>query len=114
MSIATGTMRKKIASVALGALAAAGALSLTVGDAQALGGNCSAWLQSDVGATWAEGSCSSLNSDTKARVTLDLASFPDFHSAWFTKLNKTYRTGAWSASMRMGWPRDARIDYGRR
>lgn len=93
-----------------GVIAAAGVLSLPSTGAQALGGNCEAWLENGVGYTLGAGQCYSLNSDTKARVTLDIALHPDFHSKWFTATNTVYRTIGWSATMQ-GWPRDARIDY---
>lgn len=92
----------------------AGSLLVTAPDAGALGGNCSAWLQNSVGFTQGAGRCSSLNRDTKARVTLDIASAPDYHSSWFTKLNTTYRTPAWTAASQLGWPRAARVDHAKR
>ena len=99
---------------ALGTALIAGSLLVTAPDANALGGNCSAWLQNSVGFTYGAGRCSSLNRDTKARVTLDISSAPDYHSSWFTRLNRTYRTPAWSAASHMGWPRSARIDHAKR
>ena len=96
-----------------GIIAIAGVLSLPSTGAQALGGNCQAWLENGVGYTLGAGKCYSLNADTKARVTLDIAIAPDFHSKWFTATNTVYRTLGWSSTMK-GGPRDARVDYARR
>ncbi|WP_219336556.1 hypothetical protein, partial [Alloscardovia macacae] len=60
---------------------------------QALGGNCSASLKNAVASTWAEGSCKSLNRDTKAQITLDLAFAPDYHTNWFTD-TRVHKTGS--------------------
>ena len=79
--------------------------------ASALGGNCSARMVSGVGYTLARGRCSSLNRDTKARSTLDIAAAPDTHSIWFTTLNKDYDSVPWVSGY-PGFPRAARIDYG--
>lgn len=89
-------------------------LSITTPSASALGGNCSAWLENGVGYTLGVGRCSSLHSDTKARVTLDVAAAPDYHSGWFTKLNASYKTPSWRAASKYGWPRAARVDHAKR
>lgn len=102
-------------TLAVGAALVAGSLTVTTFEAHALGGgNCWAWLENQVGLTNGAGRCSSLNGDTKARVTLDLTNAPDFHSGWFTQTNTTYRTVGWSAAMGYGWPRAARVDHAKR
>lgn len=83
-------------------------------EVEALGGSCRAWFVNEVGTTQAAGSCTHLNSDTKARVTLDLTLSPDYHSSWFTKTNRVYRTPKWSANMFFGRPHAARVDLGKR
>ncbi|MFD0704578.1 hypothetical protein ACFQY8_02275 [Alloscardovia venturai] len=83
-------------------------------EAQALGGNCTAWLVNGVGYTHGRGNCKALNKDTKAQVTLDISGRPDFHSVWFTRLKYNYDTPQWSAAMNYGWVRGSRIDYGYR
>lgn len=83
--------------------------------AEALSSNCSASLQSIVGATRAQGSCRSIGSDTKVRVTMDLTNGPDYHSVWFTTTNKTYVTPYYYTSPQSSvWPRSARTDQARR
>lgn len=106
-------IRKVWVTFALGAALVAESLAMTAPTANALAGNCSAWLDNGVGYTRGVGKCSSLASDTKARVTLDIANAPDRHSAWFTTLNVTYKTPIWS-STQAGWPRVARVDHAKR
>ena len=107
-------IRKLGVTFALGTVLVAGSLAITAPAVNALGGNCNAWLENGVGYTLGAGRCSSLNSDTKARVTLDLAAFPDYHSSWFTRLNTTYKTAPWTAASQNGWPRAARVDHAKR
>lgn len=78
--------------------------------ADAVGGNCSAWMEHGVGTTQGVGSCSSLHNDTKARVTLDIALIPDRYSKWFTDTGTIYRTQYWYAQVDKGFPRSARVD----
>ena len=85
--------RKGGAAIVLGVALIGGSLAMAAPAENALGGNCS-----------------SLNKNTKARVTLDIEKAPDRHSEWFTKLNKTYVTTKWS-SWQMGTPRSARVDH---
>lgn len=99
------------AAMALGAALITGSLAITMPGANALSGSCSAWLENEVGFTVGAGYCSYLAGDTKARVTLDLAASPDFHSSWFTDLYVTHRTPAWTAASQLGWPRSARVDH---
>lgn len=102
--------RKGGAAIVLGVALIGGSLAMAAPAENALGGNCSAWFDNGVGYTRGAGSCSSLNKNTKARVTLDIEKAPDRHSEWFTKLNKTYVTTKWS-SWQMGTPRSARVDH---
>lgn len=82
----------------------------------ALSGNCSASIVPKVGYTVGQGSCKTLGSDTKARVTLDVSVGVDRHSSWFTRTGVTYTTGAWiyDPNAPSGWPRSARVDLGTR
>ena len=59
-----------------------------------------------------KGRCSSLGSDTKAQVTLDISIGVDRHSAWFTKTNTDYYTSYWvnNGQGLNGFPRSARVD----
>lgn len=107
-------IRKLGVTFALGIALVAGSFAMTAPAANALGGNCFAWLEKGVGYTLGAGRCSSLNSDTKARVTLDIAAAPDYHSAWFTRLNTTYKTRSWTAASQYGSPRAARVDHAKR
>lgn len=107
-------LTSKVRSVAIAFVAALAALALSLSSAQALGGECHAWMQHDVGTTRGVGYCRFLDDDTKARVTLDLKLAPDPHSKWFVKTNRLYRTPEWSAAYGYGWPRGARVDQARR
>ncbi|MFD0704184.1 hypothetical protein ACFQY8_00225 [Alloscardovia venturai] len=94
------------------AIVSLGLMALTPSQSvSALGGNCSARMVSGVGYTVARGRCVSLNRDTKARSTLDIAAAPDTHSAWFTDYNKDHDSTPWVSGY-PGFPRAARIDYG--
>ena len=57
-------------------------LLITPRQAQALSGNCSAEMVYDAVGTRGKGRCSSLGSDTKAQVTLDISIGVDRHSAY--------------------------------
>ena len=74
-------------------------LLITPRQAQALSGNCSAEMVYDAVGTRGKGRCSSLGSDTKAQVTLDISIGVDRHSAW---LNNGQGLN--------GFPRSARVD----
>lgn len=84
-----------------------------VSTANALAGNCNAWLQSEPAITYAIGKCDWLAPDTKARVTLDVGGGFDTHSDWFTQTGVEYRTSPWMYNpdnIFGGWPRSARVD----
>ena len=87
-------------------------LLITPRQAQALSGNCSAEMVYDAVGTRGKGRCSSLGSDTKAQVTLDISIGVDRHSAWFTKTNTDYYTSYWvnNGQGLNGFPRSARVD----
>lgn len=81
--------------------------------AKALGGTCDAWIHKVRYTTYGKGLCSQLDSDTRARVTLDIARGRDVHSEWFTRTHRVYTTKGWfKPSGTDEYPRSARVDHG--
>ncbi len=90
---------RRRAALLLGAVGvmAAGIVAVSAPGAFAVGGDCSAWAE-NVSLTGPDGKraaakCSSLHADSKAQGVLDMTAALDKHTAWFTAIGVTYRSG---------------------
>lgn len=98
VSSISSSRKRAVALVLAAATMFAGAGVVAADQASAIGGNCtSSKGKNDRGVLpdsfYVNASCSSLQGDSKARGTLDVVAGSDPHTAWFTTLNKTYKSG---------------------
>lgn len=109
----TAHQRKTLSGVLIIAAASLAFAAIGSPQAEALSGNCSAYISNGTGYTVGKGSCKTLGRDTKARVHLDVRLGPDRYSSWFTRTGVTYSTSHWyndPSNPTNGYPRSARID----
>lgn len=106
---------KQVARIVIGALATSVAFIGMAQTAEATGGTCYSVRQENEifgpNSYRVRAYCSALNSDSRARGVLDIASEPDVNTGYFTTLNKYYYSDYYRCTFSCN---NTRVDISRR